>query len=347
MIGKVTLGTSFYGCLSYCLEDKRHLSEEQKQQLSIQENLQHKNRAEVIDNNLCFGDKKELAEQFRDVAKLSRRVEKPVMHLTIRAAPGDELTKEQWREVGRAAAQEFGLSDHQYICILHKDTRQPHIHLVGNRVGYDGKVAKDSNSYARMANLCRKLEKQYDVRQVLSPRRFLSPKDRQIPRQDARKEQLKTAIRDALESTRTYPDFEKAMQEKGYRIDKARGIAFEDSKKVRTKGSEVGYSLSNIERILAQNASQKRKLSPAEQQEITAQRTAVRQKVNHSLRDHPVQVQERTVDFTMGSDAARGLADLAHQLFKPQQSTGGGGPNPWAEEEEWWEKKKKRKYHRP
>jgi hypothetical protein len=65
MIGKIILGASFSGCLSYCLEDKRELSEDQKQQLSLQESLQHKNRAEIIDCNRCFGDKKELAEQFR------------------------------------------------------------------------------------------------------------------------------------------------------------------------------------------------------------------------------------------------------------------------------------------
>jgi hypothetical protein len=345
MIGKVTLGASFTGCLSYCLEDKRELSEEQKRQLSLQENVQHKNRAEIIDNNLCFGDKKKLAEQFREVAKLSKRVEKPVMHLTIRAAPGDQLTTNQWREIGRAAAQEFGLADHQYVCILHKDTRQPHIHLVGNRVGYNGKVVSDSNSYARMATLCRQLEKQYDLRQVLSPRRFLSPNDRQIPRHDARKEQLKTAIGDALRDARTYPDFEKAMRERGYRIDKARGIAFEDSKKVRTKGSEVGYSLSNIERILAQNAAKKRKLSPTEQQQKTKQRAAVRQKISHSLQAHPVPVKEKNLAYTVGQDTARGLADLVNQLMKPEPGAG-GGRNPWADEE-WRKKKNRRQSYRP
>jgi hypothetical protein len=280
------------------------------------------------------------------VAKLSKRVEKPVMHLTIRAAPGDQLSTSQWREIGRAAAQEFGLADHQYVCILHKDTREPHLHLVGNRVGYNGKVASDSNSYARMAKLCRQVEKQYNLRQVLSPRRFLPPKDQQIPRQDERKEQLKTAIRDALRDARTYPDFEKAMREKSYRVDKARGIAFEDSKKVRTKGSEVGYSLSNIERILAQNAAKKRKLSPIEQQQKTEQRAAVRQKISHSLRDHLVRVKEKTFDYTMGQDAARGLADLVNQLMKPEPSAG-GVRNPWADEEEWKKKKKKRKPQHP
>jgi len=39
------------------------------------------------------------------------------------------------------------------------------------------------------------------------------------------------------------------MKAQGYRIDKGRGIAFEDDKKVRIKGSKVGYFLATIQRI--------------------------------------------------------------------------------------------------
>jgi hypothetical protein len=186
MIGKVTKGASFFHCISYCLEDKIELTEAMKQQLTRTDNLQHNDRAEVLEYNKCFGDKFELAEQFRDVQKLSKWVEKPVLHLSFRLAPGDSLTRNQFIEIGREAAKEFGVVDHQYICILHRDTNQEHIHIVANRVGFDGKVAKDGNSYKRMATLCRRLERQYNLQQVLSPRAFLSPEDRLLPRHDIR-----------------------------------------------------------------------------------------------------------------------------------------------------------------
>ncbi len=41
------------------------------------------------------------------------------------------------------------------------------------------------------------------------------------------------------------------MKQKGYELIKARGIAFRDKQKVYTKGSEVGFSLQTIEKILA------------------------------------------------------------------------------------------------
>lgn len=70
MIGCIGTGSSFFDCIRYCLEDKKELSEEQKLLLAQKDNLQHKERAEVLFYNKCFGNKYELAKDFKDVAKL-------------------------------------------------------------------------------------------------------------------------------------------------------------------------------------------------------------------------------------------------------------------------------------
>ena len=251
MIGHVSIGASTYHLLSYVLEDKKELSDEKKLELTAGDHLQHRERAEVLEYNKCFGNKYELTEQFKDVSKLSSRIEKTMLHLSLRLAPGEELTKAQLTDMGRACAEAFGVSDHQYICVLHKDTKEQHIHIAANRVGFDGKVATDSNSYKRMAELCRKLEKQYGLQEVLSPRKFLSATDRQLPRHDSRKEKLKADIQQTLKQTSSYPAFEKRMEDLGYKILKGRGISFVDDKNVKFKGSEVGFSLAKIEKILS------------------------------------------------------------------------------------------------
>ena len=187
MIGTVSTGKSFYHCISYCLEDKRDMTEEQKLSQAGIDGLQHKNRAEILEYNLCFGNKQELADQFRDVQKLSKRVEKPVLHLSLRLSAGEFLTRKQLTDMGRKLAEAFDVADKQYFTVLHKDTREQHIHLVANRVGYDGKAVSTSNNYLKMDRLCRRLEKEYQLKQVLSARRFLSKEQRLIPRHDARK----------------------------------------------------------------------------------------------------------------------------------------------------------------
>ena len=250
MIGKITTGMSFYHCISYCLNDKKNLSEEQKLKLSEKDNLQHKNRAEILFYNNCFGNARELASQFTEVRKLSSRVEKPVMHITLRLAPGEKLTKDRLAEIGKAFAEEFKIDKNQHICILHKDTKEQHIHIVANRVGYDGRAVSLSNNYLRMANFCRKMELKHDLRQVLSPRIFLSKEQRLIPRHDERKERIKNDIRQTLKDSLNYADFEGKMKSLGYQVLKGRGISFIDDKRVNVKGSEVGFSLMRIEKIL-------------------------------------------------------------------------------------------------
>ncbi|HVU93719.1 MAG TPA: relaxase/mobilization nuclease domain-containing protein [Puia sp.] len=340
MIGKVFTGKSAYHCLSYCLEDKWELSEEQKAKLSLEDGLAHKGRAEVLEYNYCFGDKHELSEQFKEVRRLNKNVEKPVFHLSMRLANGDKLTNEQWREVAREAAKEFQFDQNQYVVILHKDTQQPHIHIVANRIGYQGKTANDSNSYLRMAQLCRRMEQKYDLQEVQSPRRFLSPKERQAPRQDQRKERLKEKIVGALNGSKDFPEFEKRITAEGYRVDKGRGIAFEDDKNVRIKGSEVGYSLSTIEKTLAENRRLQFKENLEQQQKFKESIRQGQTKSKIGTGQGKGYGQGQSASPKPGSGSAGGLVKLVNDLLKPEYIGGGGGSDPFEDDEERRRKRK-------
>jgi Relaxase/Mobilisation nuclease domain len=312
MIGMISLGKSFYHCISYCLEDKRHLTEDEKLSQIQNDGLEHKHRSEILEFNKCFGDKYELTEQFKDVQKLSKRVEKPVLHLSLRLAPGEILSRQQLTEMGRQLAKEFDVSNNQYLTILHKDTREQHIHLVANRVGYNGKAAGTSNNFLKMDRLCRHLEKEYNLKKVLSAKRFLSKEQRLIPRHDNRKEQLKTDIRKTLEIVSDISSFQKQMQNLGYKVLKGRGISFVDQKKVKIKSSEVGFSLATIERILHLRHQLKIRHS-----EIDKRKT-----IETSNWHNSVLLQKYTrSDFEKSPvrQIEKELLGLLYQLFKPEQ----------------------------
>jgi hypothetical protein len=329
MIGHVSVGGSSYHCISYCLEDKIELSEEQKQRLALADHLQHKDRAEVLEYNKCFGNKYELAEQFRDVQKLNKRVEKPVLHLSLRLAPGETLTWNQLIEIGREAAKEFGVADNQYICVLHKDTKEQHIHIAANRVGFDGKVASDSNSYRRMAALCRRLEKQYNLQQVLSPRVFLSPNERLLPRHDQRKERLREHIRRTLKEVKHYSEFERKMTDLGYKVIKGRGISFIDDKKVKIKGSEVGFSLMKIEKILAlqHELAIRQKENPLKQQPPQGAGSGTR-----THKSIPMLSPRSAGKPTLEIQTTNQVTSLLTKLLEPVPEMGGGVPYELTEE---------------
>ncbi len=241
MIGKITIGKSFRGCLLYCLQDKL---EEQKQTPLMER------RAEVILYNRCYGNDKELIRQFNEVRQLNPKLAKPVLHITLGLAPGEKLPSGKLQEIAEDCAKEMGFSNNQFVAILHKDTGHQHLHIVANRIDFNGKTLSDSNNYQKIANYCRRMELKHHLKQVLNPRRFLAEELRNTPRLDQRKQKLKEDIKACLAGSKDYAEFEQKMKSLRYQVIRARGIAFKDPQKVYTKGSELGFSLSTIEKLL-------------------------------------------------------------------------------------------------
>jgi hypothetical protein len=263
MIGKIGTGKSFRGCLSY-LHDGRMQPNKELQQLEME-----KKQAQVVFYNQCFGNKKELIKQFNEVRNLNPKLSKPVFHTALSFAYEDanKLNLQDKADIATALATDFGFDKNQYVVIAHGDTKHEHLHIVGNRVGYDGRTASDSNSFKRMARFCRRMEQAYQLTVVLSPNKFLPSKLRvnEVFRKDIRKEMLKQHLNEAINTARTIADVKKIMQAKGYAVELGRGIAFTDQQKVRFKGSQVGFALADIEKKLKQINRPQHKLSLAEQ----------------------------------------------------------------------------------
>jgi hypothetical protein len=256
MIGKISTGKSFRGCLNYLHEGRLQQSK------ALQEIEQEKKQAQVIWYNQCFGNKKELIQQFNEVRYLNPKLSKPVLHASLSFAHSDQLSNQDKIDIGKQMAKDFGFENNQYVVIEHANRQHQHLHIVANRVGYDAKTVSDSNNYKRIANFCRSIEKKHQLEQVLSPRKFLSKEERLLPRQDIRKEALKDAIAKFLKQSITMKEFQNKITAKGYEIELGRGIAFTDAQAVRFKGSQVGYPLLKIEKQLAQN----RQMQQEEQQ---------------------------------------------------------------------------------
>jgi hypothetical protein len=250
MIGKIIIGKSFRGCISYVLENKLLNTLKSSTQM----------RAELIHFNQCFGDQKELIQQFNEVRLLNPKLAKPVMHVIMSLSPGENPENGALIAMAQDCSRALGFDQNQYFAVTHNDTHHLHLHMVVNRIGFDGKTLSDSNNYKKIAAYCRQMEEKYKLQTVLSPKAFLPTSSRFIPRLDSRKESMKAAIRISLLQAKSYPDFEGFMKAKGYELIKGRGIAFRDSKKVYAKGSELGYSLASIEKILGLTHTQKQTL---------------------------------------------------------------------------------------
>jgi len=283
MIGKITTGKSFRGCMSYLHEGRLQETEE------LQKLEMEKKQAEVICFNQCFGNKKELIRQFVEVAQLNPNVSKPVFHASISfdLADSGKLSTQDKIDIAQELAKEFDFANKQYVVITHADTDHEHMHIVANRIGLEGPTANDSNSYRRVAEYCRRMEQAYKLTKVLSPNKFLKPEQRlaQSQRVDQRKERLKEHLFKAVKQCKNVKEVKHFMEQKGYKVELGRGIAFIDQQHVRFKGSQVGFSLANIEKKIRQEQTQRQVQHMQARSQARDQRQAPGQEQSKSLAD--------------------------------------------------------------
>jgi hypothetical protein len=173
MIAKAVKGKGFRGALNYDLTHEKGY---------------------LLDTNMSADKSRELAAEFGEIRRLRPNLNKAVLHVSLSAAPDEKLSDEQWREIGREYLRGMGLDNNQYVMTRHTDTEHEHIHILANRIRFDGQVTTDSHDYRRQEVLMRKIEKDYALQQ-------LEPSlnaERKAPTKD----EIECAIRTGEPSTR-------------------------------------------------------------------------------------------------------------------------------------------------
>jgi hypothetical protein len=145
MIAKAVKGRGFRGALAYDLQ---------------------KEKGQILDTNMEGGDARALAEEFGEIRKLRPNLGKAVLHVSLSAAPGEHLTDDQWNDVAHMYLNGMGFDANQYVATRHRDTDHEHIHLVVNRIRFDGGVTSDSHDYRRQESLMRQIEREHDLKAV-------------------------------------------------------------------------------------------------------------------------------------------------------------------------------------
>jgi len=145
MIAKAIKGKGFRGALDYDLS---------------------KAGALMLDTNMAGKTARELAQEFGAVRKLRPTLGKAVLHVSLSAAPGETVTDEQWRDIAKRYIDGMDLDQSQYCVIKHSDTEHEHVHIIANRIRFDGTVVSDSHDYKRQEQIMREIERDYGLQRV-------------------------------------------------------------------------------------------------------------------------------------------------------------------------------------
>jgi hypothetical protein len=173
MIAKAVKGKGFRGALEYDLS---------------------KEQGRVIDTNMEGVGPRELAREFGAIRKLRPNLGRAVLHVSLSAAPDEHLSDDQWREIGHRYLHGMGLDANQYLVTRHLDTEHEHVHLLVNRVRFDGEVTSDSHDYRRHEILMRAIERDFSL-QAVRP-------SIEAERHAATKGEIEQGLRTGIASTR-------------------------------------------------------------------------------------------------------------------------------------------------
>lgn len=163
MIAKQIIGGGFRGALEYLRHGSRGSSPE---------------RGEVLDTNLPVANHspRAFAASFGAFRKLNPRLGRPVYHVSLSPAPGDEISDDHWREIARIYLDGMGFTDCAFVLIKHDEeaegeaVRPPHIHILASRIRPDSTTVSDQNNYRRSEKLVRDIEARFGLAGVASPK---------------------------------------------------------------------------------------------------------------------------------------------------------------------------------
>ncbi|MFJ9446470.1 relaxase/mobilization nuclease domain-containing protein [Kitasatospora sp. NPDC101235] len=177
-----------------------------------------------------------------------RRLKKPVWHCSVRTAPEDRLlSDEEWAVVARRVVAATGIAPDgdpdgcRWVAVRHADD---HIHIAATIVRGNLLKADIENDYPRAQAECRKIEREWGLRELTSgdgtaakePTNREKHKAARLGEADTSRQQLRDAVRQALAGAASEAEFFARLETSGVLVNR----------KIGPSGDTLGYSVAVV-----------------------------------------------------------------------------------------------------
>ena len=251
MIAKQIKGKNFIGAFTYNAK-KMHLSDKNK-------------RAEILGSNFSSLEKKLIDKEVRIVRNLRPNLSKYFYHTALSFHPSEKIDNPTMMNIAETYLEKNGFDSNQYIVFRHHDADHPHIHLLINRIRFDGTVVSDSNDYKRSEKIVREIEKDFNLQKNISSKnaKVRAPDKNELEmvlrtKTPSKKMMLQKILKDVLNKSKNIPEFIKGCENEKIHLlfnqastGRISGISYlYDGFKM--KGQQVGnaFKFSNISKTL-------------------------------------------------------------------------------------------------
>ena len=152
MIASQKIGKSFMGALKYNWNKLMHPDP----------NL----RAKLLSTNFTSMDLAMIKLEVDLVRSLRPSLGRYVYHTSLNFHKDDILDNKTLLAIAEDYLRLSGFTSNQYFIFRHHDAEHPHVHLLVNRITFDGDVVSDSNNYKKSDAIAVQLEQQYNLVKV-------------------------------------------------------------------------------------------------------------------------------------------------------------------------------------
>nr|WP_248282141.1 relaxase/mobilization nuclease domain-containing protein [Mucilaginibacter robiniae] len=201
--------------------------------------------------------------------KLNPGLGQAVGHIALSWSPNDEdkLSDEVMTGIALEYLQKMKIDNTQVLLVRHQDKVHPHVHIIYNRVNYEGKTISDNFQRQKSAKICKALTLKYGF--------YLAQDKKQVNRQqlkgaDQVKYELHDKIKAVSKGVTTMEELKRELAKQGLGMlfkyksgtTEVQGISFSEGK-YKFKGSEIDRSLSygKLSSQLVEQAQQKEALA--------------------------------------------------------------------------------------
>ncbi len=241
MMAKIVQGASFAGAINYLLNrDEARI---------------------LVVRGIRNGTNQEMAHGFERQARLNP-ITKPVAHISLNfsAEDRDKLTDKKMIEIAKEYMQKMGYDNTQCLMVRHTDREHPHLHLILNRVDFDGNRISDRNERIRNIKVTHELTRKHNL--------YIAEGKDNVKRHRLRgSEKIRYEIYDALSkhirTTKSWEELQQKLKGEGISVefkyngstDQIQGVKFTKDN-LTFNGSKVDkqFSFSKIDYQLRQNS---------------------------------------------------------------------------------------------
>lgn len=182
-------------------------------------------QATLLESSFVRMNEHDVMREIAMVRMLRPNLQKYFYHTSLNFPPEGNFPDKMMVKIAHDYMESMGFGQNQYAIFRHYDVGHPHIHLMINRIGYDGSVVSDGNDFRRTEDILRRLEKKYRLRPVINsreaPERAATKNELELVRRKNKpssKQKLQILIKTITKGRPTTEEFIQLLEKQGVNI---------------------------------------------------------------------------------------------------------------------------------